>query len=118
MGHEASGSISIDSPATAPTFSHGLTWLVAAFGIFFVGGLTNNYLLGGAAFFAAGVSAALLAGAARKKLNPGRPAELLPAQVQQLHSELHAVQAELERLREEHEFDRQLGRSSSGPGAV
>lgn len=118
MGNEDFGSLSVDSSATAPTFSFGLAWLVVAFAVFLVGGLANNYFLGGAAFFAAGISAALLVGAARKKLNPGRPAELLPAQVQQLHSELHAVQAELERLREEHEFDRQLGRPSSGPGAV
>ncbi|MFN2316478.1 MAG: hypothetical protein ABR602_07305 [Gemmatimonadales bacterium] len=83
--------------------------------VFLVGGVTQNLFLGGAAIFSAGVSAALLVGAARKKLTQGRPAALLPAQLQQLQSGLHAAQAEIERLREEHEFDRQLGRPSSGP---
>lgn len=118
MANDNLGSLSVGSPATTPTFSPGLAWLVVGLAVFLVGGVTQNYFLGGAAVFSAGVSAALLVGAARRKLSPGRPPDQLPAQVQQLQSDLHAAQAEIERLREEHDFDRQLARPSSGPGAV
>jgi hypothetical protein len=118
MGNEDFGSLSVDSPATTPTFSSGLAWLVVALAVFLVGGVTQNLFIGGAAFFSGGVSAALLVGATRKRLNPRRPVDLLPPQIQQLQSDLLAAQAEIGRLREEHEFDRQLGRPSSGPGPV
>ncbi len=117
MGNDEDlGSLSVDSPATTPTFSSGLAWLVVALAVFLVGGVTQNLFLGGAALFSAGISAALLVGTARNKLSPGRPAESLPAQLQRLQSDLHAAEAEIGRLREEHEFDRQLGRPLSEPG--
>lgn len=109
--------IAIDSPPTlntqdSPTYSYALAWLVIALVAFVAGGLTINYFLGSAAIFSAGISAALFVDTARRKVNARRPVALLQAQIQQLQADLLAATAEMERLREEHEFDRQLGHTA------
>ena len=109
-----------ESQEGTPTFAPALIWLVVGLVALLVGVLTQSPVLGGAAVFSAvfsaGISAALFINTTRKKLRAGRPNELLQAQLQQLQSDLEAAQTEITRLREEHEFDRQLGAAPTGEG--